>query len=102
VSSGGEPSFRRADRRSAYEFCHQTLVRFRYKSLGKADKGTVRAYLAKVTGFSRAQTARLIRQHVETGRIRDRRGAPARPFSRRFTKADIGLLAEDDATLSQV
>ena len=102
VSSGGEPSFRHADRRSAYEFCQQTLVRFRYKSLGKADKGAVRAYLAKATGFSRAQTARLIRQYVETGRIRDRRGAPARPFSRRFTKADVGLLAEVDATLGQM
>ena len=90
ASSVEEPSFRHTDRSSAYEFFQRTLVRFRYKSLSKADKGAVRAYLAKVTGFSRAQTTRLIRQYVETGRIRDRRGTPERPFACRYTKEDIG------------
>ena len=77
-------------------------MRFRYPSLGKADKGVVRAYLAKATGFSRSQLARLIRQYRQTGTIRDRRrDGPARPFPRRYTKADIGLLADIDATLGQ-
>ena len=42
---------------------------------------------------SRAQVTRLLRQHRTTGAIADRRG-PRRPFPRRYTKADIGLLAE--------
>ncbi len=102
VSSGGEAGFRHTDRTSAYEFCRVTLVRFRYASLGRRDKGTVRSYLAKVTGLSRAQVARLIRQYRETGRIVDRRGPPGNAFARRFTKADIGLLAEVDAALGQM
>ena len=101
VSSGGDAIFRHTDRRSAYEFCRRSLVQFRYLSLGRPDKGTVRSYLAKATGFSRAQIARLIRQYRETGRIVDRRGPPRHAFERRYTKADIGLLAEVDETLDQ-
>ena len=102
VSSGGEASFRHTDRSSAYSFCRRTLVQFRYASLGRRDKGTVRAYLAKVTGLSRAQVQRLIRQYLGTGRIVDRRGPPKNAFKARFTKADIGLLAEVDAALGQL
>lgn len=94
VSSGEDAGFRHTDRTSAYEFCRVTLVRFRYASPGRRDKGTVRSYLAKVTGLSRAQVTRLIGQYRETGRIVDRRGPPGNAFARRFTKADIGLLAE--------
>ena len=50
-----------------------------------------------MTGLSRAQTARLIWQYRATGRIRDRRGPPTRPFPRRYTGEDIRLLAEVDA-----
>ncbi len=49
--------------------------------------------------FSRAQVARLTSQYRETGRIEDRRRGPTHPFPRRYTKADIGLLAGVDETL---
>ncbi len=101
VSSSGEAGFRHTDRSSAYAFFRRTLVQFRYSSLGRRDKGTVRAYLAKVTGFSRAQVTRLVRQYRETGRIVDRRGPPKNGFKARYTKADKGLLAEVDAVLEQ-
>ena len=61
-----------------------------YERLGKSDKGLVRRYMAKVMGLSRAQLTRLIGRYRETGRIEDRRGgAPACPFERRYTRADI-------------
>ena len=63
---------------------------------GKADKGLIRRFLNKVTGLSRAQVTRLLHQHRTTGAIADRR-RPRHPFPRRYTKADIGLLAEVDA-----
>ena len=78
--------FELVDRDSAYAFTRRTLVQFRYHSLSKADKGTVKAYLAKMTGLSRAQLTRLIRQHRDTGRVEDRRGRPpARLISARST-----------------
>ncbi|MCY4550138.1 MAG: hypothetical protein OXC28_17355 [Defluviicoccus sp.] len=91
-----------ADRASAYEFIRRTLVQFVYAALGKADIGAVKAYLAKMTGLSRAQLTRLMARHRWTGRIRDRRSAGrARPFARRYTAAEIRLLAEVDAALGQ-
>ena len=83
-------------RAEAYAFVTETLERFDYSRRGKADKGLLRRFLVKVAGLSRAQVTRLLRQHRTTGAITDRRG-PRRPFPRRYTKADIGLLAEVDA-----
>ena len=103
VAAGNEPvDFALADRASAYDFIRRTLVQFEYWALGKADKGAVKAYLGKMTGLSRAQLTRLMAQHRSTGRIRDRRGTgPARPFVRRYTAADVRLLAEVDSALGQ-
>ncbi|WP_419941237.1 integrase [Candidatus Palauibacter sp.] len=89
-----------ADRDSAYVLVRRTLERFGYHHRpGRSDKGLLRAYLAKVTGLSRAQLTRLIAQHRRTGDIRDRRRKPpANAFQRRYTPRDVALLAEvDDA-----
>ena len=83
-------------RSEAYAFVAETLQRFDYPRLGKADKGLIRRLLVQLTGRSRAQVTRLLHQHRTTGAVTDRR-APARPFPRRYTQADIGLLAEVDA-----
>ena len=91
-----------SDRAGIYRFIRRTLVRLEYHRLGKPDKGLVKRYLGKVTGMSRAQLTRLIAQHRSTGRIEDRRGgAPAKPFTRRYTHADVRLLAKVDAALVQ-
>jgi len=84
-------------RESAYDWIAAELRRFGYLRLSKGDKGLVRRYLEKVTGISRAQMTRLIRQFRDHGQIRDRRGPPAKPFAKRYTQADIRLLAEIDA-----
>jgi transposase InsO family protein len=84
------------NREATYEFIAQTLRRFAYTRLGKADKGLLKRYLCKVTGRSRAQITRLIAQFRKTGRIRDHHGAPARPFLRRYTREDVVSLAEID------
>ena len=91
VAEGNEPvDFAVAERESAYEFIRRTLVEFGYTTLSKFDKGVVKAYLAKMTGLSRAQLTRLMAQHRDTGRICDRRdGGPARPFERRYSAADV-------------
>ena len=83
-------------RADAYAFVAKTVRRFDYALWGRADKGLLRRFLAKAAGLSRAQITRLLQQHRTTGEIADRRGAPRRPFPRRYTNADIGLLAELD------
>lgn len=47
-------SFILIDRTAAHAWMTGTLKRFRYLHCSRADKGLLRRYLAKVTGFSRA------------------------------------------------
>ena len=100
---GNQPAdFELTDRTSAYAFVRRTLVRFEYHGLRKPDKGLMRRFLEKVTGFSRAQTNRLIAQHRRTGNIRDHRcKPPANAFQRRYTPRDAALLAEVDEAFGQ-
>ena len=87
--AGSEPvDFHFTDRRGAYDFVTRALRRLNYGGLSKAHKGVVRRFVAKVTGWSRAQTTRLIGQYRKTGRIEDRRRGATRPFERRYTAAD--------------
>lgn len=97
VSSNEAISFTLTDRIAAYGWMTDTLKQFRYGCCTRADKGVLRQYLRKVTGFSRAQVARCIKQFTDDGVIKDRRRAPAVPFVRRYTTEDIRLLAEMDA-----
>ncbi len=100
---GNQPAdFELTDRTTAYAFVRRTLVRFEYHGLGKPDKGLLRRFLEKVTGFSRAQMNRLIAQHRQTGNIRDHRcKPPANAFPRRYTPHDAALLAEVDEAFGQ-
>ena len=83
-------------RAEAYSFIERLLQRFDYFRLGRADKGMLRRLVARVTGLSRAQITRLLSQHRTTGQLADHRRATRRSFSRRYTKADVELLAELD------
>jgi len=86
------------EREEAYAFIADTLRGLRYSQLKRPDKGIVRRYLSKVSGFSRQQLTRLIARFRTQGRLEDRRGKPpARPFVRRYTPADRLALAELDA-----
>lgn len=45
--------FKVPERQDAYRWIEDTLRQLGYKRLGKLDKGSVRDYLIKVSGFSR-------------------------------------------------
>ena len=102
--NGSEPAdFELTDRSSAYAFVRRTLVRFEYHGLRKPDKGLAKRFLEKVTGLSRSQMTRLIKQHRRTGHIRDHCGKPpANAFPRRYTPYDAALLAEVDEAFGQL
>lgn len=98
VSGNEAIAYTLTDRTTAYGWMADTLTHFCYGGCTRADKGVLRRYLGKVTGLSRAQVARCIKQFTEGGgQIGDRRRAPAAPFVRRYTAEDIRLLAEVDA-----
>ena len=90
------------DRDEANRFISQTLRRFSYTRRSRVDKGILRVYLMAITGRSRAQMTRQIRQFRDTGAVRDRRDAPAKPFARRYTAVDERALADLDALHGQL
>src|SRR5574337_739462 len=79
-----------------------TLRQFHYGTLRRPDKSLVRAFVLKVTGYSRAQLTRLIRQWQQDGSIADRRGPPTQPFARRYTEADVRALVTLDRLHGQL
>ncbi|MEI6858453.1 MAG: hypothetical protein V5788_01460 [Shewanella sp.] len=83
------------DKHERYQFVQKTLVKFRYITLSKLDKGVVNRYIRKITGYSRQQLTRLIKQYKEVGKIQWR---PCRRngFSTTYGKNDIKLLVEKD------
>ena len=84
-----------SDKDSRYQWIQRTLVKFRYKSLRKPDKGVLIQYLVKVSGYSRQQITRLVKQYRDTGRL-VRRQRTVKGFSRRFNDDDIRLLVNMD------
>ena len=95
--------FRFTGRDSAYDFVRRTLVRFEFHGLKRDEKGLVKRFIEKVTGYSRSQITRLIRQHRRTGGIRDhRKKPPAKPFPCHYTPYDAALLAEADEAFGQL
>ena len=86
----------KADGQPVYELMETVLKAQSYRRLKKGQKGIVRRFLVKVTGLSRAQTTRLIARWMETRKILLRPSVRVR-FPRRYTSADIALLATVDA-----
>lgn len=88
--------FQIPSREHAYTWIEASLRQLHYVQLGKADKGAVKQYLEKVSGFSRAQVTRLIARYRQTGYVRDQRGKPANAFTRYYQPTDVALLVEVD------
>ena len=96
VTGQGGLSWRIEDRQQAYRVIERTLKQHGYRKLTKGQKGIVRGFLAKITGLSRAQLTRLVQRWTKTRRI-ERKPARQPRFPRRYSDADIALLAEVDA-----
>jgi hypothetical protein len=63
-----EIRFEGGNRKEIYNWVRQSVIEQQYHVQGKAGKGLLRRYVAKVTGLSRAQVTRLIGQYRATGR----------------------------------
>jgi len=82
-------------RSERYAWWQSTLIEQNYFSLGKKERGVVRALMAKVAGLSMPQITRLIRAYREDGEIRVH-GGTRRRFPVKYTREDLELLIEVD------
>lgn len=95
LEAQGELEFQAQDRAEMYGWVDRTLRQQDYGHLNRAGKGLVRRYVARMTGRSRAQTARLIGVYQQGQEVKPCAYRRHR-FARRYTPADIELLAEVD------
>jgi len=97
VEGNRKVCFSTETREETYGFIEGTLKSQQYRKLNKGQKGIVRRFLVKVTGLSRAQMARLVGRWMKQRRIPLKTVVKRRRFARRYTAADIRLLASVDA-----
>lgn len=94
-------SFEGVSLQEQYAWIGQTLVRFRYFSLKKKEKGIVKAYMMKMTGKSDAQITRCIGRYRSTGKVWCGSRRKHR-FSTRYTPEDIALIVKTDNAHSRL
>jgi len=87
--------FRGLTAKEKYNWIEEVLIRFRYHRLKREEKGVIRRYIQKVTGYSRSQVSRLIGEYQQTGRLRGTQYKRHR-FPRKYTPSDVILLASTD------
>jgi transposase InsO family protein len=95
VNASNGISFKPANQVEGYKWIARTLKRFNYFQLAKKDKGVVRTYLKKQSGYSRAQLNRLIAQYRNNCWI-GKKHRNRNCFSKNYTQTDILLLVETD------
>lgn len=78
------------------DWWERVLKNQRYSKLGKGERGIVRGFLLRVSGLSRAQTARLIGQWIANRQVQVKEPV-RRCFPTRYTAEDIVLLSQVDA-----
>jgi transposase InsO family protein len=84
-----------------YEWVAGTLKRTGYYSLKKSEKGIIREYLLKGSGYSRAQLTRLISQYQKQHWI-GKKICNRVCFPKRYTQADILMLVKTDEVHQQL
>lgn len=92
TSMGFEPR----GKQEVYGWVEAVLRLQKYFELARRDRGTVRAYIGRVTGLSAAQISRLIARYNQEGVLRPRPQRRRPRFARRYSDEDLRLLAEAD------
>ena len=95
LSSSSAFKFESITQEEAYVWVNKTLTSFAYHASGRHDKGILQRYIRQMTGYSRQQVARLIKQHNTTGQLLSR-SINRYIFSNKYTEDDLKLLVETD------
>ena len=81
-----------------YAHISRVLKRFDYPRRSKYERGVLLEYLRRTSGYSRPQLTRLVARWVKNRfaatPLAKRYKAPAAPFARKYTPADIDLIVE--------
>jgi len=78
-------SFAGQNKKDVYAWVQSTQVAQPYAQQNKKRRGTIRAFVGKVTGLGSAQVTRLIRMFKESGRV-EVRAYRRQAFARQYTE----------------
>jgi hypothetical protein len=95
LAASEELGFEGRKREEVYRWVDQTLRQQGYQGLKRSGRGSVRRYVEKMTGLSRAQTSRLTSTCQGGDAVKLQAYRRCR-FAQRYTRADIALLAGMD------
>jgi hypothetical protein len=95
LSASESVRFVGSSRLEIYKWAERLLFEHQYRLQKRRAKGLLRAYIGRMTGFSRAQSTRLIGSYLKARRIAPKPSLRPR-FQRRYIPADVELLAAVD------
>lgn len=95
LASNSGLEFKAVDKTEAYAWITSTLQSYHYRKLRKRQRGVVVAYICKMTGYSSAQTKRLICAWKKTSKL-VRKAYKHHRFNGKYTRQDIVILAGVD------
>lgn len=81
-------------KKEKYHFIKETFDQFTYTTLKKKDRGILRRYIRKVTGYSTSQITRVLVKSFYGDPLQDK--YKRHIFVRKYTSSDILLLAKTD------
>ena len=84
-----------SSKRERYQWLQKTLVKWHYHSRNRRERGALLRLMERVSGYSRAQLKRLVKQQRETGKV-VHRPAKGNGFKCLYSDADARLLAQVD------
>ena len=88
-------SFSATNKKETYQWIENEIYRLKYCKLKRKQRGIVRKYFAKTTGYCESQIDRLLCNWRKTGHIK-KEDYNRTVFPRKYTHEDLVLLAETD------
>ncbi len=88
--------FKNTDKENTYKWINGLLKKFCYFSLSKKQKGVLKRYIVKMTGYSDRQVKRLIKRYFIFGEIIINKNIKRNKFKRIYNDDDINLLIKTD------
>ena len=83
-------------KKDSYEWIESVLGRFNYFGSGKKQKGVLKKYLIKMTGYTDRHLKRLIRQYGRFGNLPVKDVRTRHKFDTVYSNEDLDLLAKTD------
>lgn len=101
LSGAKDIVFSFGNKKEKYIWIKELLDRVQFRKLGKTERGLIRSYVQKITGYSHAQLSRLFILYV-SGKILLNSSSTCKAFPVVYTRSDVLLLCKTDNAHSRL